>query len=179
MSEQLVAAPATFARESDKRLFMELRRRLWEYEPLRATRMPFELDVTHGTVRLSGRVRTRAMKEIAGYICQRIDGVGVVRNDLVSDTEVVRQVADALAVEPDLARLCLRVDARDGVATLSGELPNADIEQRALDAARLAPGVGEVVSELVVRRRIRPSTAPLPGPTETAASEQPADGAKR
>jgi osmotically-inducible protein OsmY len=160
VSEHLIAAPQSFAREGDQRLFMELRRRLWEYEPLRATHGQLDLDVTHGTVRLTGRVRTQAMKEIIGYICLRAEGVGVVRNDLVSDTEVVRGVADALLRDAELAPLCIRVDARDGVATLSGELPSAELEARALEVARTAPTAAEVVSELVVRHRQRPPTSP-------------------
>ena len=170
MAEHFVAAPATFAREGDKRLFMELRRILWEYEPLRATRPLVELDVSHGTVRLTGRVRTLAMKEIAGYLVRRAEGVGVVQNELISDTEVVQQVAEVLARDPELGPLCLRVDARDGVATLSGELPEPELEERAIQAARSAPGALDVVSELAVRRRERPSTAPAASRVEAAGS---------
>jgi osmotically-inducible protein OsmY len=163
LAEHFVAAPATFAREGDKRLFMELRRVLWDYEPLRSTRPQVDLDVTHGTVRLTGRVRTLAMKEIVGYLVRRTEGVGVVRNDLISDTEVVQQVADVLARDAELGPLCIRVDVRDGVATLTGELPDAALEERAVLAARQAPGAADVVSELSVRRFERPPTAPRPG----------------
>jgi osmotically-inducible protein OsmY len=174
MAEHFVAAPATFAREGDKRLFMELRRVLWDYEPLRSTRPRVDLDVTHGTVRLNGRVRTLAMKEIVGYMVRRTEGVGVLRNDLISDTEVVQQVADVLARDPDLGPLCIRVDVREGVATLTGELPDAALEERAIQMARTAPGAADVVSELVVRRRERPPTAPAPGAIAAASSEEAA-----
>jgi len=162
LAEQLVAAPEHFEREEDKRLFLSVRRELWEYEPLRASRPTLELEVHHGTVRLGGRVRTLAMKEIVGYICQRLDGVGVVRNELISDTEVVRNVADALAIDEALGPLCLIVDVRGGVVTLSGDLPDSALERRALDAALSALGVLDVVSNLVVRRPQRPTTAPAP-----------------
>lgn len=177
MAEHFVAAPATFAREGDKRLFMELRRVLWEYEPLRSSRPRVELDVTHGTVRLSGRVRTLAMKEIVGYLIRRTEGVGVVRNELISDTEVVQEVANVLAHDPELGPLCIRVDVRDGVATLNGELPIPELEERAVQAARLAPGAADVVSELAVRRRERPPTAPGPRPAESAG--EPAAAAEK
>jgi osmotically-inducible protein OsmY len=160
LAEQLVAAPEHFEREDDKRLFLNVRSELWEYEPLRASRPVIELEVHHGTVRIGGRVRTLAMKEIVGYICQRIDGVGVVRNELVSDTEVMRNVADALALDDALGPLCLIVDVRGGVVTLTGDLPDAALEQRALNAAQAAPGVLDVISDLVVRRPERPATAP-------------------
>ena len=174
MSDPLAPAPERFERESDKRLFMELRRRLWEYEPLRATRPKLEIDVSGGSVRLSGRVRTLAMKEIAGYICRRAEGVGALSNELISDTEVIQQVATALALEPELAPLCIRVDAREGVVTLSGELPSAEFEQRAIEAAGRTPVVAGVTSELVVRRYAPSPTAPPAAatPSEAAVSER-------
>jgi osmotically-inducible protein OsmY len=180
LAEQLVASPAQFNSEEDRGLFLELRGQLWEYEPLRATLPDFQLDVRHGTVWLSGRVRTLAMKEIVGYICKRADRVGVVENNLVSDTEVVRAVADALAADPELGPLCLRVDARDGVVTLSGDLPDAGLERRALEAARNVAVVQDVASELVVRPPARWPTAPRPKPAgETADQAGVAGGASR
>ena len=176
MAEQLLAQPGSFERESDRRTFLAIRRRLWEYEALRATRPELELEVRHGTVRLRGRVRTLAMKEIAGYLLAREEGVDLVQNDLVSDTEVIRDVADALALDEQLAPLCLVVDARAGIVTLSGELPEPELEQRAVDVAAAVPTVVSVLSNLQVRRRERPPTAPAPAPAptgEAAASPAP------
>jgi osmotically-inducible protein OsmY len=161
VAEQLVAASGPFEQEADKRLFLALRRRLLEYEPLRSTRPQVELNVKHGMVQITGRVRTLAMKEIVGYLCRRMDGVVSVRNELVSDTELNRRVADALAADPELAPLCIKIDARDGMTTLAGELPGPDLEPRAIEAARSVPDVEDVISQLTVRRRERPPTAPL------------------
>jgi osmotically-inducible protein OsmY len=160
LAEELVAEPRAFEREADKRLFLELRRRLWDYEPLRASHPDLDLEVTHGMVLVRGRVRTLAMKEIVGYLCQRREGVTAVRNQLISDAEVEREVADALAADPELGPLCLRVDARNGVATLSGDLPRPELEARSVEVARSAPNVVDVMSELVVRLAQRPPTAP-------------------
>jgi osmotically-inducible protein OsmY len=162
LSEQLLAEPASFEREEDRRVFHDVRRRLHDYEALRATHPRLELEVHHGAVRLSGRVRTQAMKEIVGYLCRQVDEVAVVRNEVVSDTEVVRQVADALATDPTVGPLCLRVDVRDGVATLSGDLPSAELEAQAVAAAGQAEAAEAIVSALVVRPAVRPPTAPAP-----------------
>jgi osmotically-inducible protein OsmY len=161
VAEQLVAASVPFEQEADKRLFLALRRRLLEYEPLRSTRPQVELNIKHGMVQITGRVRTLAMKEIVGYLCRRMDGVVSVRNDLVSDTELIRRLADALAAHPELATLCIRIDARDGIATLAGDLPSPELEPRAIEAARSVPDVQDVISQLAVRRPERPPTAPL------------------
>jgi osmotically-inducible protein OsmY len=161
VAEELVAASAPFEQETDKRLFLALRRRLLKYEPFRSTAPEVRLNVTHGTVQITGRVRTLAMKEIVGYLCRRVDGVVSVRNELVSDTELVRRVADALAADPELAPLCIKIDARAGIATLAGDLPSPELEPRAIETARGAPDVVDVISQLTVRRSERPPTAPL------------------
>ena len=109
------------------------------------------MEVTGGIVRLRGRVRTQAMKQIIDYLVRRLDGVRGFRDELISDTEVVRAGADALAADQLLGPLCLRLDARMGVVTLSGDLPSADLEQRAIEIVRAVPIVAGVESELVVR----------------------------
>jgi osmotically-inducible protein OsmY len=171
LAEVLLAQPGSFERESDRRIFLALRRRLWEYEALRATRPELDLQVHQGIVRVRGRVRTQAMKEIAGYLLAREEGVNAVENELISDTEVIRDVADALALDEELAPLCLVVDARAGIATLSGELPDPALEQRAVEAAAAVPSVVSVISNLQVRRRQRPPTAPAARPAEVAEAE--------
>jgi osmotically-inducible protein OsmY len=143
--------PPDFAREADKRLFLAVRRRLWDYEPLRTTRPALDMDVSGGIVRLRGRVRTDAMKLIAGYLVSRTEGVERLQNDLISDTEVVRSAADALAADATLGPLCLRVDARMGVVTIAGDIPAPELEARAIVVVRTAPRVAGVVSELAVR----------------------------
>jgi osmotically-inducible protein OsmY len=162
LSEQLLPEPASFESDGDQRAFHEIRRRLYEYEALRATQPRLELDVRHGTAHLTGRVRTQAMKEIVGYLCRQVDDVAVVRNEVISDTEVGRQVADALATDPTLGPLCLRVDVRDGIATLSGDLPSAELDGQAVEVAAQAVAAEQIVSALVVRPAVRPPTAPAP-----------------
>ena len=175
MVERLATEPRSFESDVDQRLFQAARRELWKYEPLRATQPQLELEARHGTLRVAGRVRTQAIKEIVGYICLRLAGAAVIRNELVSDTEVVRQVADAMAADPVVGPLCLRVDVRDGIATLSGELPSAELEQLVVAAAQQAPDAADIVSNLVVRRASRPPTAPEPKPAadEAAAVGKP------
>src|SRR5262249_45289424 len=107
---------------ADRHLLTAIRKVLWAYEPLRATRPTLEIFVRDGRVTLSGRVRTLAIKEISEYMVFRLDGVRAVRNDLVADPEVMRDVADAIAADPELGPLCPRVDVREGVVSLSGDV---------------------------------------------------------
>lgn len=136
--------------EADRHLLNTVRRTLWEYEPLRATRPVFDLAVQDGRVHLEGRVRTLALKEIVEYLLRRIDGVRAVRNDLVADPEVVRAVADAFAADPEVGPCCPIVDARDGVVTLVGEVPSEEVARRAVELASEVPIVASVDSHLRV-----------------------------
>jgi osmotically-inducible protein OsmY len=137
--------------EADRRLLAVIRKTLWDYEPLRATRPTLNVDVDAGRVRLQGRVRTLAIKEIAEYSVHRLAGVRAVRNDLVADPEVVRAVADAIADDPELGPLCPRLDARDGVVVLTGDVPSEDVGSRLVELVSGVPLVEDVTSYLQVR----------------------------
>ena len=137
--------------DEDADLVDRVRKVLWEYEPLRATKPRLVVQVEGGRVTLSGRMRTLAMKEISEYLLRRLDGVNAVRNDVVADPEVIQAVADALATDPDLGPLCIRVDARDGDVVLAGDVPSEALAERALDAASRVPVAERVGSRLIVR----------------------------
>ena len=137
--------------DKDADLVDRVRKALWEYEPLRATRPRLEVHVDGGRVTLSGRMRTLAMKEISEYLLRRLDGVNAVRNDIVADPEVIQAVADALATDPELGPLCIRVDARDGDVVLAGDIPSEALADRALDVASRVPVAERVGSRMIVR----------------------------
>jgi len=135
----------------DADLVNRVRKALWTYEPLRATKPRLEVHVDSGRVTLRGRMRTLAMKEISEYLLRRLDGVNAVRNDVVADPEVIQAVADALATDPELGPLCIRVDARDGDVVLAGDIPDQGLADRALDVAGRVPVAERVGSRLIVR----------------------------
>ena len=137
--------------DADADLVNRVRKALWNYEPLRATRPRLEVWVNGGRVTLGGRMRTLAMKEISEYLLRRLDGVNAVRNDVVADPEVVQAVADALSTDPELGPLCIRVDARDGEVVLAGDVPSEALASRALDVASGVPVAERVGSRLIVR----------------------------
>ena len=137
--------------DQDADLVDRVRKALWGYEPLRASRPRLEVRVDGGRVTLSGRMRTLAMKEISEYLLRRLDGVNAVRNDVVADPEVVQAVADALAIDSELGPLCIRVDARDGDVVLAGDVPNEAVANRALDVAGRVAVAERVGSRMLVR----------------------------
>jgi osmotically-inducible protein OsmY len=146
----MIRADAEHAGVEALRMLDRVRRTLWDHEPLRESGSILEVEYEDGTVRLSGRVRTSALKLVAEYLARAAGGGVRVRNDVMSDPEVIRAVADALAADATTRPHILRVDARLGRARLSGIVPSASVEQRAIDVASNVPLVTGVVSEIEV-----------------------------
>jgi osmotically-inducible protein OsmY len=136
--------------EADRQLLTQIRKILWEYEPLRATRPVLTVSVHEGLVHLQGRVRTSAIKEIAELVVLRVPQVRAVRNDLIADPEIVRAVADAFAADPEIGPLCPIVEARDGVVILIGQVPSDDLARRVIDLATAVPLVASIDHHLRV-----------------------------
>jgi osmotically-inducible protein OsmY len=136
----------------DRRTRLDVERVLREYEPLRASRAPISAEVSAGRVRLTGRARTEALRIIAGYIVSFVDGVEAIDNDVVSDDQVIRAVADALAADPLTAPHVLQVNCRYGTVRLIGEVTSPEAEGRAREIAAAIPTVDEVRSEVAIVR---------------------------
>lgn len=136
--------------EAERQLRASIRKTLWDYEPLRATRPVLDISVRDGLVTLHGRVRTSAIKEISEYMLLRVPGIRAVRNELIADPEVVRAVADAVAADPELGPTCPIIEAREGVVVLAGEMPTDDIARRVVELAASVPNVVSVTSHLRV-----------------------------
>jgi osmotically-inducible protein OsmY len=146
----VVRAPDRALERSEKKLFTQVRRVLWDYEPLRASHAEIYIDIEHDHVRLRGRVRTLPQKLIAGVLVQRMAGVGSVDNELIADPEVVRAVADALAQDDRTAAYVIQVDSRHGLVTLLGDVPSDDIQAIALQIAASEPLVTGVRNKMTI-----------------------------
>src|SRR5215204_3075034 len=136
--------------EADRHMLELIRKTLLDYEPLRATRPVLDVTISQGLVRLAGRVRTSAIKEIAELLVHQLPGVRAVRNDLLADPEVVRAVADAFAADPEIGPACPIIESRDGVVIMVGDVPSEAIARRALEIASAVPLVASVTSHLKV-----------------------------
>ena len=149
MAEQHIDSPDDLS-DADQELLASIRKTLWGYEPPRGTRPSLNIEVRDGRVRLAGRMRTLAMKEISEYLLLRSKGVRGVRNEVITDPEIVRAVADVLATDEQLGPACIRVDSRDGRVILSGSVPDEALIQRAVELASGVPLLTDVESRLVV-----------------------------
>jgi osmotically-inducible protein OsmY len=137
-------------RGEERKLWVRVRQTLWDYEPLRASHAEIVIWVQGGDVRLTGRVRTLAQKTIASVLVARVPEVDAVANELIADAEVVRSVADTLARDSRVAPYVLQVSARHGLVALTGEVPDEETRQAAMEVAALAPLVDAVRDRLTV-----------------------------
>jgi len=83
----------------------------------------------------------------AGYYIAREDRP---TEQVGKDEDLTARVQARLAQDPDLGPLKLHAEAYDDVVTLSGEVPNGLMAQRAIDMVHDIPGVKGVRSELNV-----------------------------
>ena len=93
----------------------------------------------------SGPLRSR---RLPSSCCSAVPGIRAVGNDLISDPEVVRAVADAIAADPELGPTCPIIESRDGVVILAGTMPSEDLARRAVEVATSVPMVASVNSHL-------------------------------
>ena len=167
----VVRAPRGELGRAEKKIYTRVRRVLWDYEPLRASHAEIFIDVEGDIVTLRGRVRTMPQKLIAEVLVRRMTEVASVRNELISDPEVVRAVANALAQDERTAPYVIRVDSRHGMVVLRGEVPNEAIQRAALEIALGVPLVTSVRSQLTLGGEVWPAVALAP-PSAIATKEE-------
>jgi hyperosmotically inducible protein len=125
-----------------------------------------DVDTKEGVVTLNGTVTDPAAKSRAVELARGTDGVrNVVDNisvatpptptpdtstNLTGDPGVTAAVKTKLLADTRVSGLAIDVDTRDGVVTLTGQLPNAAAKTAALEIARGTENVKSVVDRLTI-----------------------------
>ena len=162
MMTQAARSTPQSRRQPNEFVLAQVKETLWNHEPIRVSGSSIEVEVDDTTVRLFGRVRVLALKQVAGYLVRRVADGRQVENQLVSDSEIIQEVATALAREPLTRPYVIRVEARLGRVTLRGVVPSVEVEQRALEVAAAVPSVTSAISELETDPAIASLFAPKP-----------------
>lgn len=136
---------------ADERLTHAVKSALWRSEPIRA----LDLDTIHvvargGTVVLRGLVASDAHKHAAAQLARGVPGVADVVNELVTDVELERHVALALASDRTTRGQRISVKVAGGVASLYGAVPAPAVAEQARRVALGVPGLIGVESHLRV-----------------------------
>lgn len=122
---------------------------LWRFDPIRQTNSRIAVTVEEGTAYLDGNIRGAMMKAVATRLAASVPGIRSVVNRLISDAEIERAVAMALAFDPELAITTDKVSiaSRDGRVELGGRvfaLAQADADASRERMEMLARGLAGV-----------------------------------
>ena len=121
------------------------------------------VDTDRGVVTLFGSVPTQAAKQKAAAVASKVPGVKRVKNELqVVSSGVSKDISKRdSAIEDDVERAVesdhslkdakIKVEVRDGVARLSGTVPNQNLKLAAESKAKKVDGVRKVQDDLRVR----------------------------
>lgn len=125
-----------------------------------------QLQVTSGTVTLSGHVRMPATAKEIGRVVSAVDGVISVQDGLVSDRQIELELASAIAGKVPGHWGNVIVRSYLGAVVLEGYVPSEEVRESVLEAVRSMRGPRQVECRLQVRE---PASAPAPEAQAVAA----------
>ncbi|WP_166422692.1 BON domain-containing protein [Paraglaciecola sp. 20A4] len=125
-----------------------------------------DTDVENGKVTLRGKVETDTDKDLAQELVLGIEGVNGIENMLTvfspgvnEDTAVQRKLTDGkvatvvktrLLVAPDIGSTKINVNSNEGVVVLEGHVKSDAEKQLAVEVAKKASDVEQVINNLKV-----------------------------
>ncbi len=120
---------------------------LWKADDLRSLDInSLDLKVQDGDVWLVGHVVNTHHRRLAENLVQAVRGVGAVHNELVVDSDLVIEVAQALAADARTRPYILPVGVFHGWVHLGGETPTREVRSAAEQVAASVPTVRGVVT---------------------------------
>jgi len=89
----------------------------------------------------------RTADKVSATTSQAADKAAVVADD----TAITAKVKAAILAEPGLKSLQISVDTKDGTVTLTGNVDNSDMRNKAKQVASATTGVKGVIDQLTVK----------------------------
>jgi osmotically-inducible protein OsmY len=126
--------------------------RLWSEQGLRTTTADIEIEAVPGAVTLNGRVRTGLLRGQADRFARAgLNGWQLV-NNLISDDQVIMDLAGRLATDAATATANVQIDAYLGNVYLSGTVQSEAQRAAVLNLVRQTPHVTKVDDLLSLAR---------------------------
>ncbi|HEY7781303.1 MAG TPA: BON domain-containing protein [Ktedonobacterales bacterium] len=135
----------------DAALIQEARDAIFNYPRLRIDLRGIQVLAADGELWLCGHISSDLNKRAAEDQVRDIQGVATVHNELVADTDLASDVANALAADPRTQGQYIGVYPDLGVVTLRGAVNGTAARDVATSTADAVPGVERVINELAVR----------------------------
>jgi len=133
--------------KADENIAEKVDRALWNDDMLRSTDYhEIDIHLKEGIVYLTGHVITTMNKWRAENAVRTIPGILGVHNQLVSDEELMREVAAALGKIEHTYGVKFFTGVRNGVVILNGDVENADVGCLAEKCASEIPDVPGVIN---------------------------------
>ena len=157
MSVAAFSRPATLlgarrtgrCRVPDDELRQHVYKALARFEPIRRVSLPqIGIEAEKGVVTLRGHAASDTHKSVAAGLAADVPGVQAVRNELVSDGELQRDLVRAFQQHPETRTVHGGSSVDLGVVTLWGPAPNDAFANAAPDVALSVPGVRAVLNLL-------------------------------
>ncbi|WP_029214610.1 BON domain-containing protein [Kallotenue papyrolyticum] len=133
-----------------------------------------DVDVRDGVVRLRGYVSDGRNRERAEELARRVAGVRRVVNELITDAELLLDLAQALARDERTNTAAIGTNSLHGIVYLFGEVRSPAVRAAAEEIAARRPHVRMVVNQLVVPGlppEEQPLALPRPGQNVFAGNE--------
>lgn len=132
---------------SDAGILAEIWKVVRQDETIRTLDMDsFSISVKEGFVLLAGHVSRKHHRELIEEIACSMPGVNAVRNNLVVDSELTIQVAQALAKDERTCHFIFPVGCAHGWVRVGGVVPRRELQCAAEEIASQVPSVRGVLS---------------------------------
>jgi osmotically-inducible protein OsmY len=132
---------------SDESLLNEIWGALWKEETIRSIDFnDITVSALDSEVFLEGHVTRSRIKQRVEDIARSVPGVMEVQNELVADSDLVVEVAQALSKDERTRPYVLYIGSDHGWVSLSGKVPNQEIQSAAEEVAGRIPSVRGVIS---------------------------------
>jgi|SRR5579859_1102086 len=138
----------------DPELAEAVRQALWDYPRLRVDLGAVAAHAQCNEVWLLGHVSSDINRRLAENLAGQVQGVRLLHNELVADTDLAVDIAVALGKREETRGLPIGVYPDLGEVHLRGMVPTAAEKQVAGEIAAAVPGVKTLHNELVVNNQI-------------------------
>lgn len=134
----------------DVALIVEARDALFNYPRLRIDLRGVQVLAADGELWLCGHISSDLNKRVAEDQVRDIQGVAAVHNELITDTDLASEIANALAADPRTRGQYIGIYPDLGEVTLRGAVNAAAARDAATAIADAVPGVERVINQLAV-----------------------------